>query len=79
MSEFAVRALEIHSQYAWDYEWVTKALRFMQQRGLNTLVLHRNDLLQMKMTITDGVLGAVLFGGLLLKRNPMKRLMGGVN
>lgn len=40
------------------------------------LVLHRNDLLQMKMTIVDGVLGAVLFGGLLTKRNPLKRLMG---
>jgi intracellular septation protein len=40
------------------------------------LVLHRNDLLQMKMTITDGVLGAVLFGGLAMKRNPLKRLMG---
>jgi intracellular septation protein len=40
------------------------------------LVLHRNDLLQMKMTIVDGALGAILFGGLLTKRNPMKRLMG---
>lgn len=47
MSEFAVRALEIHSQYAWDYEWVTNALRFMQRRGLNTLVLHRNDLVDL--------------------------------
>jgi len=44
---FAVRALEIHSQYAWDYEWVTRALRFMQRRGLNTLVLHRNDLVDL--------------------------------
>ena len=40
------------------------------------LVLHRNDLLQMKMSIVDGCLGAVLFGGLLTKRNPMKRLFG---
>lgn len=40
------------------------------------LILHRNDLLQMKMTIVDGALGAVLFGGLLTKRNPLKRLMG---
>ncbi|NML44912.1 hypothetical protein HHL11_14230 [Ramlibacter sp. G-1-2-2] len=47
MSAFAVRALEIHSQYAWDYEWVARALRFMQQRGLNTLVLHRNDLVDL--------------------------------
>ena len=41
-----------------------------------SLVLHRNDLLQMKMTIVDGMLGAVLFGGLLTKRNPLKQLMG---
>jgi hypothetical protein len=47
MPSFEVRALEIHSQYAWDYEWVTKALRFMQARGLNTLVLHRNDLVDL--------------------------------
>jgi hypothetical protein len=47
MTGFDVRALEIHSQYAWDYEWVTKALRFMQARGLNTLVLHRNDLVDL--------------------------------
>jgi intracellular septation protein len=40
------------------------------------LVLHRNDLLQMKMTIVDAVLGAVLFGGLALKRNPLKLLLG---
>jgi intracellular septation protein len=40
------------------------------------LALHRNDLLQMKMTIVDTVLGAVLFGGLLMKRNPLKALLG---
>lgn len=47
MSEFSIRALEIHSQYAWDYEWVTKAIQFMQRHGLNTLVLHRNDLVDL--------------------------------
>lgn len=41
-----------------------------------TLVLHRNDILQMKMTIVDTALGAILFGGLLLKKNPLKHLMG---
>ena len=41
-----------------------------------SLALHRNDLLQMKMTVVDGILGAVLFGGLLLKRNPMKLVLG---
>ncbi|HEY3798200.1 MAG TPA: septation protein IspZ [Caulobacteraceae bacterium] len=40
------------------------------------IVLHRNDLLQMKMTITDSALGALLFGGLAMRRNPLKRLLG---
>ena len=42
-----------------------------------SLALHRNDLLQMKMTIVDGALGAALFGGLALKRNPLKLVLGG--
>lgn len=41
-----------------------------------SLALHRNDLLQMKMTIVDGCLGAALFGGLILKRNPLKTVLG---
>jgi len=41
-----------------------------------SLALHRNDLLQMKMTIVDGALGAALFVGLALKRNPLKMLLG---
>jgi len=45
--------------------------------GTASLVLHRADILQMKMTIVDGVLGAVLFGGLALGKNPLKALLGG--
>jgi intracellular septation protein len=41
-----------------------------------SLALHRNDLLQMKMSIVDGSLGAALFVGLALKRNPLKMLLG---
>ena len=41
-----------------------------------SLALHRADLLQMKMSIVDGSLGAALFGGLALKRNPLKLLLG---
>ncbi len=40
-----------------------------------TLALHDNDLIKMKMTIVDGVLGAILFGALVLKRNPLKMLL----
>ena len=45
--------------------------------GGASLWLHRADILQMKMTIVDGVLGAVLFGGLIMKKNPLKALLGG--
>ncbi len=45
--------------------------------GGASLFLHRADILQMKLTIVDGLLGAALFGGLLLKRNPLKLLLGG--
>jgi intracellular septation protein len=41
-----------------------------------SLALHRNDLLQMKMSIVDGALGLALFIGLALKRNPLKMLLG---
>jgi intracellular septation protein len=39
-----------------------------------SLALHRNDLMQMKMTIVDGLLGAALLGGLATGRNPLKAL-----
>ena len=42
-----------------------------------SIALHRSDLLQMKMSIVDGALGAALFGGLALRRNPLKLLLGG--
>lgn len=45
--------------------------------GGASLILKRADILQMKMTIVDGVLGAVLFGGLAMKKNPLKALLGG--
>jgi len=45
--------------------------------GGASLFLHRADVLQMKMTIVDGLLGAVLFGGLALKKNPLKYILGG--
>ncbi|MGA0602587.1 inner membrane-spanning protein YciB [Caulobacter sp. KR2-114] len=41
-----------------------------------SLALHRNDILQMKMTIVDGLLGAALFIGLAMGRNPLKLMLG---
>lgn len=47
MSEFDIRALELHSLYAWDYEWITKCLDFMVEENFNALVLHRNDFIDL--------------------------------
>lgn len=41
--DFSVRALELHSLYAWDYTWILRVMDTMTQLGMNTLVLHRND------------------------------------
>jgi intracellular septation protein len=45
--------------------------------GAASLILHKAEILQMKMTIVDGILGAVLFGGLAMGKNPLKALLGG--
>ncbi len=42
-----------------------------------SLALHRNDILQMKMTIVDGFLGAALFVGVAIGKNPLKMLLAG--
>jgi intracellular septation protein len=44
--------------------------------GGASLYFHRADLLQMKMTIVDGLLGAALFIGLALGKNPLKAILG---
>jgi len=57
MSELRVRALELHSGYVWDFAWVRKALTFIRDNEMTTLVLHRND-------IVDAVVyPSRLFGG----------------
>jgi intracellular septation protein len=42
-----------------------------------SLALHRADILQMKMTLFDGVLGAALLGGVALGKNPLRSVLGG--
>lgn len=44
---FEVRALELHSQYAWDYNWIINTMDFMKDLDFNTLVLHRNDFIDL--------------------------------
>ncbi|MDE2356266.1 MAG: septation protein IspZ [Alphaproteobacteria bacterium] len=42
-----------------------------------SLALKNNDFIKMKMTLVDGLLGAVLFAGLALGKNPLKAILGG--
>ena len=44
MPRFAVRALELHSAYAWDMAWARRALDFIAAHDMTALVLHRNDI-----------------------------------
>lgn len=41
--QFSLRAIEVHSGYAWDFRWITKVLDFAARNGLNAVILHRND------------------------------------
>ncbi len=42
-----MRAMELHSQYAWDYNWILQTMDFMKAMDLNTLILHRNDFIDL--------------------------------
>lgn len=44
MSSFKMRALEIHSEHAWNFSWVKRGLAFAKTHDLNALILHRNDI-----------------------------------
>ncbi|NMA65631.1 MAG: hypothetical protein GX957_05240, partial [Clostridiaceae bacterium] len=44
---FQVRALELHSLYAWDFSWIMKTLDFISENDMNTLILHRNDFIDL--------------------------------
>lgn len=41
-----------------------------------SLALHDKSLIKIKFTFVEGVLAILMFGGLVLKRNPLKGLMG---
>jgi hypothetical protein len=47
MPRFAVRALELHSAYVWDMAWARRALDFSRAHDMTTLVLHRNDIVDL--------------------------------
>jgi len=56
MPDFEVRAIEVHSGYAWDFRWISKVLEFAHRNDLNALVLHRNDV------VDQVVFPGMLFG-----------------
>src|ERR1700712_5433918 len=45
MAAFAVRGLEIHNARMWRWGAINQSLDFMSSNGLNTLILHQNDLI----------------------------------
>ncbi len=56
MADFDLRAIEVHSSYAWDRRWIAKVLDFASANRLNALVLHRNDI------VDQVVFPGLLFG-----------------
>lgn len=42
-----MRALELHGRHIWRRESIQRALRVIAENGLNTLVLHETDIVQM--------------------------------
>lgn len=45
-AQFKVRALELHSLYAWDFHHVLKMFDYMKRLSFNTLIIHRNDVVE---------------------------------
>jgi hypothetical protein len=44
MTEFSLRALEMHSRSVWDLDKVRRSLDFIAAQGMNALILHRTDI-----------------------------------
>ncbi|MGI6726857.1 MAG: hypothetical protein ACOX62_11875 [Christensenellales bacterium] len=45
MSKFSFRGLEMHSSRMWQWNAICTTLAFMNQVGLNALILHQNDIM----------------------------------
>jgi hypothetical protein len=67
MARFSTRALEVHSGYVWNFDWICKALAFAKQHDMTALVLHRNDIVDL--TVYPGK----LFGASEAGRNIFER------
>jgi hypothetical protein len=67
MARFSTRALEVHSGYVWNFDWIRKALDFAKRHDMTALVLHRNDIVDL--TVYPGK----LFGASEAGRNIFER------
>lgn len=67
MARFSMRALEVHSGYVWNFDWIRKALDFVKRHDMTALVLHRNDIVDL--TVYPGK----LFGASEAGRNIFER------
>lgn len=47
MNQFELRALEVHSNLVWNFDHLRRVIDFMKRQELNTLILHRNDLVDL--------------------------------
>lgn len=45
--DFETRALEFHSDRMWSWIWASRALDFMSRHGMNALVFHKNDMIDL--------------------------------
>ncbi len=44
---FALRGIEMHGDRMWSWRWAKRAVDWAQALGMNALVLHRNDILDL--------------------------------
>lgn len=47
MARFAKRAIEFHSGYVWNFDWISRGIEFAQRHEMTSLILHRNDIVDM--------------------------------
>lgn len=47
MARFSTRAIEVHSGYVWNFDWVRKTIEFARRHDMTSLALHRNDIVDM--------------------------------
>lgn len=67
MARFLTRAIEFHSSYVWNFDWIRQGLEFARRHEMTSLVLHRNDIVDMV------VYPGVLFGASSAGRNIFER------